>query len=166
MKAQKEKVSLFEKFANAATKFTGSSPAFLGAAAVVFLWAVTGPFFGYSETWQLVINTGTTIITFLMVFLIQKAQNKDGKAIQLKLNELIAANERASNRMVDIEDLTEEELDQLHKYYEKLAKLTKQESDIHCSHSIDRARAQHIEKSKHTKHTTEDGSINRSKGHD
>lgn len=133
------KSSLFERFSNAATKFTGSSPAFIGAATVVVLWAVSGPLFGYSETWQLVINTGTTIITFLMVFLIQKAQNKDGKAIQLKLNELIAAHERASNRMVDIEDLTEAELDQLHKFYVTLSKLAKKESDIHCSHSIDAA---------------------------
>lgn len=131
--------SLFERFANAATKFTGSSPAFLIAAAIVVIWAVTGPLFDYSETWQLVINTGTTIITFLMVFLIQKAQNKDGKAIQLKLNELIAAHERASNRMVDIEDLTEDELDQLHKFYVTLSALAKKENDIHSSHSIDAA---------------------------
>ena len=139
MKSAKKGSSLFERFANAATKFTGSSPAFIGAAAIVVLWAVTGPLFKYSETWQLVINTGTTIITFLMVFLIQKAQNKDGKAIQLKLNELIAAHERASNRMVDIEDLTEAELDQLHKFYVKLSDLSKKETDIHCSHSIDAA---------------------------
>ena len=131
--------SLFERFANAATKFTGSSPAFIGAATIVVLWAATGSLFDYSESWQLVINTGTTIITFLMVFLIQKAQNKDGKAIQLKLNELIAAHERASNRMVDIEDLTEAELDQLHKFYVKLSALAKKENDIHCSHSIDAA---------------------------
>lgn len=138
-KQKKKSSSLFERFANAATKFTGSSPAFITAVAIVVLWAVTGPIFDYSETWQLVINTGTTIITFLMVFLIQKAQNKDGKAIQLKLNELLAANERASNRMVDIEDLTEEELDNLHSFYVTLAKLAKKESDIHCSHSIDAA---------------------------
>src|SRR4051794_14829536 len=95
MKKEKEnKNSLFERFANTATKFTGSSPAFITATAIVVVWAISGPLFNYSETWQLVINTGTTIITFLMVFLIQKAQNKDGKAIQLKLNELIAAHER------------------------------------------------------------------------
>ncbi len=151
MKAKKKDNSLFEKFANAATKFTGSSTAFIGAAAIVVIWAVTGPLFGYSETWQLVINTGTTIITFLMVFLIQKAQNKDGKAIQLKLNELIAANERASNRMVDIEDLTEQELDQLHKFYVKLANLAEKEADIHCSHSIDVAEELNEEKSKRFK---------------
>ena len=81
--------NFFERFANSATKFTGSSAAFIIATLIVIIWAVTGPVFNYSATWQLVINTGTTIITFLMVFLIQKAQNKDSKAIQIKLNELI-----------------------------------------------------------------------------
>lgn len=94
--------NLFEKFSNWATNFTGSSYAFIGAVLIVLIWAASGPVFNYSETWQLVINTGTTIITFLMVFLIQKAQNKDGKAIQLKLNELIVASKQASNRMIDI----------------------------------------------------------------
>lgn len=135
----KAQYSVFEKFSNWATKFTGSSYAFIGAVAIVIIWAVSGPIFQYSETWQLVINTGTTIITFLMVFLIQKAQNKDGKAIQIKLNELIAANEKASNRIVDIEDLTEKELDQLHCYYEKLADFAEEDGDIHSSHSIDAA---------------------------
>jgi low affinity Fe/Cu permease len=132
--------SIFEKFSDWATKFTGSSYAFLGAAAIVVAWAFSGPVFNYSETWQLVINTGTTIITFLMVFLIQKAQNKDSKAIQIKLNELIAANEKASNRIVDIEDLTEKELDQLHCYYEKLSDFAEEDEDIHTSHSIDAAK--------------------------
>lgn len=131
--------NLFEKFANAATNFTGSSAAFSIAILIVVVWAVSGPVFDYSETWQLVINTGTTIITFLMVFLIQKAQNKDSKAIQIKLNELIASNEKASNRIVDIEDLTEKELDQLHHYYEKLSDLAEKDLDIHTSHSIDAA---------------------------
>lgn len=131
--------SIFERFSNWATKFTGSSYAFLSAVAIVVIWAFSGPLFNYSETWQLVINTGTTIITFLMVFLIQKAQNKDSKAIQIKLNELIAANEKASNRMVDIEDLTEKELDQIHCYYEKLADFAEEDEDIHASHSIDAA---------------------------
>lgn len=154
-KNDKKKNNFFEKFANAATKFTGSSIAFIAATAIVILWAVTGPVFHYSETWQLVINTGTTIITFLMVFLIQKAQNKDGKAIQLKLNELIAAQQGASNRMVDIEDLSEQELDQLHKFYVTIATLAKKEADIHCSHSIDVAEALNeskLEKNKHFKH--------------
>lgn len=131
--------SIFEKFSDWATKFTGSSYAFIGATLIVIIWAASGPVFKYSETWQLVINTGTTIITFLMVFLIQKAQNKDSKAIQIKLNELIAANEKASNRMVDIEDLTEKELDQIHCYYEKLADFAEEDDDIHTSHSIDEA---------------------------
>src|SRR6218665_1642841 len=140
--------NLFEKFSNWATTFTGSSYAFIGAVLIVILWAVSGPVFNYSETWQLEINTGTTIITFLMVFLIQKAQNKDGKAIQLKLNELIAAHEKASNRMVDIEDLTEEELDQFHQFYVTLALLAKKETNIHQSHSIDIARKWHKQKLK------------------
>ena len=138
--------NLFESFSNWATTFTGSSYAFIGAVVIVVLWAVTGPIFKYSETWQLVINTGTTIITFLMVFLIQKAQNKDGKAIQLKLNELIAASKQASNRMVDIEDLTEKELDQLHDYFVKIAELSKQEENIHKCYSIDAAVKKHKNK--------------------
>ncbi|GGH00850.1 low affinity iron permease family protein [Pedobacter zeae] len=159
------KNNFFERFANAATKFTGSSIAFISATAIVVLWAVTGPLFNYSETWQLVINTGTTIITFLMVFLIQKAQNKDGKAIQLKLNELIAAHEKASNRMVDIEDLTEKDLDQLHKFYVTLATLAKKETDIHCSHSIDVAEALNEIKLKSNKHFKHHGNESaRSKG--
>jgi low affinity Fe/Cu permease len=137
--SNKNKLSFFEQFSNRVTSWTGSSYAFSSAFIIVILWAATGPLFDFSETWQLVINTGTTIITFLMVFLIQKTQNKDSKAIQLKLNELIAADERASNRMVDIEDITEEELDRLHKFYVKLSELAEKEDDIHNSHSIDAA---------------------------
>jgi len=136
---EKNKDSFFEKMATAITCWTGSSPAFGIAFAIVVIWGITGPIFSYSDTWQLVINTGTTIITFLMVFLIQKSQNKDSKAIQLKLNELIAASRHASNRMVDIEDLTESELDVLRKYYQKLSDITEEEEDIHYSHSIDAA---------------------------
>ena len=135
--------SIFESFANKATAFTGSSPAFIGAALIVIIWAISGPFFNFSEIWQLVINTGTTIITFLMVFLIQKAQNKDSKAIQIKLNELIAASSKASNRIVDIEDLTEKELDNLHKFYEELSDLAESDNDLHQSHSIDAAKNNH-----------------------
>ncbi len=143
------KKSFFEKFSNTATAFTGSSYAFLGALAVVIIWAASGPFFNYSETWQLVINTGTTIITFLMVFLIQKAQNKDSKAIQIKLNELIAASKTTSNRIVNIEDLTEEELDQIHKYYEKLSTEAEEDGDLHASHSIDAATKNQEEKNEY-----------------
>ncbi|PTR00084.1 low affinity iron permease [Mucilaginibacter yixingensis] len=92
-----------------------------------------------AETWQLIINTGTTIVTFLMVFLIQKSQNKDSKAIHLKLNELLASHEGTSNRMVNIEDLTEEELDHLYKFYIQLSKLAQQEHDLTTTHSIDAA---------------------------
>jgi low affinity Fe/Cu permease len=129
----------FEKMADKITNWTGSSPAFAVAFAIVLVWAATGPVFDYSETWQLVINTGTTIITFLMVFIIQKSQNKESKAVQLKLNELIAASRLASNRMVDIEDLTEDELNVLHKFYRKLSEEAEKDQNIHDSHSIDAA---------------------------
>lgn len=129
----------FEQIATKITCWTGSSLAFGIAIGVVITWVISGPIFNYSDTWQLVINTGTTIVTFLMVFLIQKSQNKDGKAIQLKLNELIAASRHASNRMVDIEDLTELELDVLRKYYAKLSEKAESDNDIHESHSIDKA---------------------------
>lgn len=134
-----KKKNLFERFSNWATIATGSSAAFILAMAVIIIWVVTGPVFKYSDTWQLVINTGTTIITFLMVFLIQKSQNKDSKAIHLKLNELIASHQGTSNRMVNIEDLSEKELDQLHKFYVQLYKLAEKEDDLTCTHSIDAA---------------------------
>lgn len=121
------KKNFFDRFADQATYFAGSPGAFIGASLLVVIWAATGPLFKFSEVWQMVINTGTTVVTFLMVFLIQKAQNKDSKAIQIKLNELIAAHERASNRIVDIEDLTEDELDELHKLYEKSGKFPKED---------------------------------------
>ena len=109
IKAEK-KPGWSEHFSSKVTKATGSTGAFVIAFGAVAIWAATGPFFHYSENWQLIINTGTTIITFLMVFLIQKAQNKDSMAIQLKLNELVAAHEFASNRLVNIENISEEEL--------------------------------------------------------
>lgn len=136
---KKNKDSFFEKMSTAITCWTGSSPAFGIAFGIIIIWGISGPIFKYSDTWQLVINTGTTIITFLMVFLIQKSQNKDSKAIQLKLNELIAASRHASNRMVDIEDLTEAELDVLRKYYQRLSDISEEDDDIHNSHSIDSA---------------------------
>lgn len=134
-----KKLSLSEKFANRVTRITGSTSAFIVAVLLVVVWAATGPIFHYSETWQLVINTGTTIITFLMVFLIQKAQNKDSLAIQLKLNELVAAHEFASNRLVDIENIPEEELKVIQKYYSRLSELTKHDETLQQSHSIDEA---------------------------
>jgi low affinity Fe/Cu permease len=132
--------SLSERFAVGVTKATGSTAAFILAFFVVLVWAVSGPFFHYSESWQLVINTGTTIITFLMVFLIQKAQNKDSLAIQLKLNELVAAHEFASNRLVNIENMSEEDLKVIQKYYAGLSSLTKKEESLQQSHSIDEAK--------------------------
>lgn len=149
MKSDKKKRNFFERFANWATIATGSSAAFIIAASVILIWIVTGPIFNYSDTWQLIINTGTTIVTFLMVFLIQKSQNKDSKAIHLKLNELLASHQGASNRMVDIEDLTEEELDQLRKYYVKLYALAQKEDDLTCTHSIDAAEENHKSKQSH-----------------
>lgn len=129
----------FEKLSSRITRATGSPSAVLLATLVILVWLATGPVFHYSDTWQLVINTGTTIITFVMVFIIQHSQNKDTIAIQIKLNELIATNEKASNRLVSIEDLTEEELNVLKSYYMTLSKLSKEEKDIFRSHSIDEA---------------------------
>src|SRR3954469_12298335 len=136
----------FEKAAASITRATGSSSAFLIAIAVILVWAITGPIFHYSDTWQLVINTGTTIITFLMVFIIQQSQNKDSLAIQLKLNELIACDERASNRLIVVEDLTQEELEVLKNFYIRLADLAKKSNDLHSSHSVDEATGQHEHK--------------------
>ena len=132
--------SMFEKFAIYVTRATGSTAAFIIATALVIIWGATGPIFHYSENWQLVINTGTTIITFLMVFLIQKAQNKDSMAIQLKLNELVAAHEFASNRLVNVENMSEEEMKVIQKYYAQLSQLTKKDESLHQSHSIDEAK--------------------------
>ena len=114
---------LLERSAAAATRWAGSGPGFGMALATILVWAITGPLFGWSDTWQLVINTGTTIVTFLMVFLIQRTQNKDGMAIQLKLNELVAAIEGASNRLIDVEDLSERELKSLHAHFQRLAEM-------------------------------------------
>lgn len=129
----------FDRFSNKVTKATGSPTAFLLAILVVLIWGICGPIFHFSEIWQLVINTGTTIITFLMIFVIQQSQNKDTMALHLKLNELIAASELTSNRLIDSEDLTEEELQTIKKYYRKLAEITKNEETIFTSHSLDEA---------------------------
>jgi low affinity Fe/Cu permease len=140
----------FEKFSARITKATGKPMAFILAVLVIIGWALSGPIFHYSDTWQLVINTGTTIITFLMVFLIQQSQNKDTAALQLKLNELIAASSTASNRLIDVEDISASELETLKKFYVKLAQLAKKEDNIHQTHSIDEAKVAH-EKKKHKK---------------
>ena len=145
----KKNISLFfEKFSAKVTKATGSSTAFIMAFLVIIIWGITGPAFNFSNTWQLVINTGTTIITFLMVFVIQQSQNKDTTAMQLKLNELIASNAAASNRLIDVEDVSADELATLKKFYVLLAGLAKKETDIHKTHSIDEAREAHHKKIK------------------
>jgi low affinity Fe/Cu permease len=138
-----------ERFSTAVTRWSGSTTAFATAFAVILVWAVTGPLFGFSDTWQLVINTGTTIVTFLMVFLIQRSQNKDSLALQLKLNELLAALEGASNRLIDVESLSEDELKALRVYYTQLVQMSKKDHKLTQSHSIDEAAANHEHKLKH-----------------
>ena len=128
------------------SRWTGSGVAFAWAIAVVVAWAVIGPFVGFSNTWQLVINTGTTIVTFLMVFLLQRAQNKDALAIQLKLDELVAAMTGASNRLIDVESLSEEDLQTLRRFYSELAALTKRDVKLSQSHSVEEARLRHAKK--------------------
>jgi low affinity Fe/Cu permease len=137
------KAGFLSRFATAATEWTGSTMAFVSAVLLILVWSVTGPIFHYSNTWQLVINTGTTIITFLMVFLIQRAQNKDAMAVQLKLSEIVAALEGASNQLISVEDLSEEELKVLHIHYKRLAEMAKRDSRITESHSVEEAEARH-----------------------
>ena len=136
---KKKLLAKFDKFSSVVTKATGSPLAFILAALAIVVWAITGPIFGFSDTWQLVINTGTTIITFLMVFIIQQSQNKDTTALHLKLNELIAATKTASNRLIDIEDLSEEEIKTIKKFYIKLSEQSKTERDVFRTHSLDEA---------------------------
>ena len=141
---------LLERFSYQATRATGTSLAFVLAVTVIVIWAITGPLFRFSDTWQLVINTGTTIVTFLMVFLIQRAQNKDALAIHLKLNEIVAAMEGASNRLIDVEDLTEPEIDALRAYYKRLIDLARQDDVLTATHSIEEAATRHGTKYKKT----------------
>lgn len=128
---------LFDHFAHKATIFAGSSAAFSVAFFIIVVWLVTGPIFNYSDTWQLVINTSTTIVTFLMVFLIQRSQNKESLAVQLKLNELVASSKDASNRLIDIEDLTQDDLEHLHNFYIKLARRAAKEANLKETHSVE-----------------------------
>jgi low affinity Fe/Cu permease len=141
---------LLERFSYQVTLWAGSSWAFIIALSVVIIWGITGPIFKFSDTWQLVINTGTTIVTFLMVFLIQRSQNKDSLAIHLKLNEIVAALDGASNRLIDVEDLTEEEVKVLHKYYQKLSAMAERDSKITKSHSVEEAEERHKHKKRKT----------------
>ncbi|MDQ3048648.1 MAG: low affinity iron permease family protein [Bacteroidota bacterium] len=140
---------LFNKAATRITRIAGSPVSSISAVLIILIWLVTGPIFDFSDTWQLVINTGTTIVTFIMVFIIQQSQNKDTTAIQLKLNELLACEEKASNRLVSVEDLTEEELMVLKKFYTHIAKLSQEGKDLHTSHSLDEAENNYRKKSDH-----------------
>lgn len=135
------------RFATWVSDAAGSTPTFIAAMAIVIVWLASGPHFKYSDTWQLVINTSTTIVTFLMVFLIQRAQNKGALAVQLKLNEIVAALEGASNRLISVEDLSEGELKVLHMHYQRLAEMAKREHSVSDSHSIEEAEERHAFKS-------------------
>lgn len=138
-----------EKTSQAVSDWTGSSAGIGAAALIIVVWVISGPVFGFSDTWQLVINTGTTIVTFLMVFLLQRSQNKESLAIQLKLNELVAALQGASNRLIDVEGLTEDELHLLRKHYRRLANLAASDSDLGKSHSVEEAEHRHELKRSH-----------------
>jgi low affinity Fe/Cu permease len=135
-----------EAFSSWATAVTGSTLGFSFAVLLIIVWLVTGPIFGFSDTWQLVINTATTIVTFLMVFLIQRSQNKESMAVQLKLNELVASKKGASNRLIDVEDLSEQELRILHQHFRQLVEMAKKETDLTSSHSVEEAQARHSRK--------------------
>ena len=142
--------STLEGFATKVTRWAGTTAAFALAAAIVFAWLLSGPLFGFSDTWQLVINTSTTIVTFLMVFLIQRSQNKDSLAVHVKLNELVAAINGASNRLIDVESLTEEELSVLHRHFSKLAAMAKHDATLTQSHSVEEAQERHKRKAQGT----------------
>jgi len=137
-----------ERSASAVTRWTGSTSAFILACGIVLVWGLIGPIFQFGDTWQLAINTGTTIVTFLMVFLIQRTQNKDSLALHLKLNEVVAALEGASNRLIDVESMTEQDLKVLHTHYARLAQMAKQELNLTQSHSIDEAEQRHKRKTR------------------
>lgn len=111
---------IFRKVAHRCSQLVGSPSAFAVAVGVVFVWAISGSYFGYSDTWQLVINTGTTILTFLMVFLVQNTQNRDGRAMQLKLDELIRTHRSSRNMLIDLEDLSDEEMERLHLQFQAI----------------------------------------------
>jgi low affinity Fe/Cu permease len=121
----------YSRFAKSIARFSGRPQVFVAAVAVIVIWAVSGPMFGYSDTWQLVINTGTTIITFLMVFLIQSTQNSDTEAMQIKLDELIRATSGANKALLDLEELDGKKLDEFRDRYEALARQARAESEKH-----------------------------------
>jgi low affinity Fe/Cu permease len=151
--------AVLEKFSSRVTTWAGSSSAFALALLVILVWAITGPIFHFSDTWQLVINTGTTIVTFLMVFLIQRSQNKDAVALHLKLNELVAAVHGASNRLINVEDLSESEVRMLHRHYGRLAELSRENNSLTESHSIEQAVTRHVSKQKRRRSASVSGSV-------
>ena len=151
-RTEEQAANVVERFATSATRWTGSTTAFCLAVGTIIVWLITGPMFRWADTWQLVINTGTTIITFIMVFLIQRTQNKDSMAVQLKLNEIVAAIEGASNRLIDIEDLSEAELTVLHAHYQRLSQMAAKDDRITDSHSVEEADARHEYKQERRKH--------------
>ncbi len=138
MSQQNRFSSSFGKFSNWIAKFTGSPAAFIMAVMGIITWGVTGPLFHYADTWQLVINTSTSVITFLMVFVIQQSQNRETAAIQIKLNELIAANKNASNRVVGIENLSEMELESMKDFYDKMAEIVRANKELFTIQSVDK----------------------------
>ena len=148
---------MVDRVAAGVTHWAWSSWGFGMAAGTVLVWAITGPLFRWSDTWQLVINTGTTIVTFLMVFLVQRTQNRDGLAIQLKLNELVAAIEGASNQLIDVEDLSEQELKTIHVHYRRLVEMARQDFDVAASHSVEEAEHRHLTKRGGARRTQQTG---------
>jgi low affinity Fe/Cu permease len=146
-----------ERISITVTRWTGTGTALACAAGLIIAWLLLGPVFHFSDTWQLVINTTTTIVTFLMVFLIQRTQNKDALAVAIKLNELIAAIQGASNRLIDVEGLSERELDTLHRHFGELAKLARRETDVARSHSVEEAAARHDRKARPRRPRTQRG---------
>lgn len=131
-------IGICERISSWATRWSGTSWAFILAVISVLIWALLGPYFHYSDTWQLVINTSTTIATFLMVFLIQRSQNKESLSIQLKLNELVAAIEGASNRLINVEDRSEAEIHNLHQRYQQMVSMVRRKTDERTAQSIDK----------------------------
>jgi low affinity Fe/Cu permease len=143
---------VLERMSSVATRWAGSGPAFAVAAGLIVAWLVSGPLFKWSDTWQLVINTTTTIVTFLMVFLIQRAQNRDALAVSLKLNELLAATEGASNRLLEADRFSEKELELLGAHFEQLVRLAREDGSLTASHSVEEAGARHERKRRRRPH--------------
>lgn len=131
----------FAKFATRAAEWSGSSFAFAASLIFVVLWTISGPYYGYSDTWQLIINTVTSIVTFLVVFLIQRAQSKDSHAIHLKLNELLAAMQGASNQLIASEALSEEEIKNLKRQYQLLRKIANSDANSTEAHTVEETKA-------------------------